>query len=271
MCESAPGIHRTRDLRAAGLRRRDIDTALALGRLHRIRIGVYADPGCCAAILAVAAHGGTPACVTAARHLGLWTLSDPDAAHVWLRSGQRAHHERTSGCRCTEHWDELGPAPGETGVPLRRVLAQILRCRGIEEFFVVLESGIRLGQVQRDDLRWLRMHTGSRGREAIALARADADSGLESLVRWRLRHLDLSIRTQVSVFSVGRVDLVIDDRLLVEVDGRENHESPAMRHKDLVRDANAAAWGLRTLRFDYALVVHDWDLVERAILGALLA
>jgi hypothetical protein len=24
-----------------------------------------------------------------------------------------------------------------------------------------------------------------------------------------------------------------------------------------------------TLRFDYALIVHDWDLVEAAVLGAL--
>ena len=30
------------------------------------------------------------------------------------------------------------------------------------------------------------------------------------------------------------------------------------RHKDLRRDANAAAWGYVTLRFDYAMVVHDW-------------
>jgi hypothetical protein len=28
-------------------------------------------------------------------------------------------------------------------------------------------------------------------------------------------------------------------------------------------------WGYSTLRFDYALIVHDWDLVERAILGRL--
>ena len=60
----------------------------------------------------------------------------------------------------------------------------------------------------------------------------------------------------------------IGERLLVETDGRENHAGAERRHNDLVRDANAAAWGYVTLRFDYALVVHDWDLVERAILGA---
>ncbi len=34
-----------------------------------------------------------------------------------------------------------------------------------------------------------------------------------------------------------------------------------------MRDAQAAAWGFVTLRFDYAMVVHDWPTVEAAILG----
>ena len=34
-----------------------------------------------------------------------------------------------------------------------------------------------------------------------------------------------------------------------------------------MRDAVAAAHGFDTLRFDYALVVHDWPLVEGAILA----
>ena len=45
------------------------------------------------------------------------------------------------------------------------------------------------------------------------------------------------------------------------------HEGASDRHKDLVRDAVAAAHGFDTLRFDYALVVHDWPLVEAAILA----
>lgn len=117
-------------------------------------------------------------------------------------------------------------------------------------------------------MRWLRRHSNARMREALAFARTDADSGLESLLRWRLRRHGLSVRTQVRVFGVGRVDVLIDDRLIVETDGRENHEGPLLRHKDLVRDANAASWGYVSLRFDDAMVVHDWELVEAAILGA---
>ncbi|WP_314456017.1 DUF559 domain-containing protein [uncultured Microbacterium sp.] len=60
---------------------------------------------------------------------------------------------------------------------------------------------------------------------------------------------------------------MIGDALVVEVDGVANHAGPERRHKDLMRDAQAAAWGFVTLRFDYAMVVHDWPTVEAAILG----
>ncbi|GAA4779371.1 hypothetical protein GCM10023351_25500 [Microbacterium gilvum] len=76
------------------------------------------------------------------------------------------------------------------------------------------------------------------------------------------------MRSQVVIDGVGRVDFVLGSGIILEVDGRGNHDGAVMRHKDLVRDANAAARGYITLRFDYALVLYDWPLVEAAILGA---
>jgi len=46
---------------------------------------------------------------------------------------------------------------------------------------------------------------------------------------------------------------------------------PCHGHKDLLRDARAAALGYETLRFDYALIIHDWPLVEAAILAKVTA
>lgn len=205
------------------------------------------------------------ACVTAARHLGLWVLDDGDAAHVWLRG--HGHSYRHDACRCVEHWDD-STASDSFGLPsVPRILRQILRCCGIEGFFVALESALHLRRISREGVAWLRAVCPGKAREAIALARGEADSGLESLVRWRLRDLGLRIRAQVTIVSVGRVDFLIGDRLIIEVDGRAGHDDPASRHKARVRDANAAMWGYITLRFDYAMVVHDWDVVERAILA----
>lgn len=69
------------------------------------------------------------------------------------------------------------------------------------------------------------------------------------------------------MISVERVDLLVGDRLLIEVDGVPNHADAPHRHRDLVRAAHAATWGCITLRFDDAMVVHDWETVELAVLG----
>ncbi|WP_412932873.1 endonuclease domain-containing protein [Microbacterium jepli] len=233
-----------------------------------LRHGVYADAGYCAAVRDAAAHGGALACISAARHLGLWVLAESDTVHVAL--GPHGHRHRHDDCSCVEHWDAGGPRRGLFDTPgIRVILRQILGCCGPEDFFVALESALHLGLLDVRDLPALRAEYPASAREAISLARADAESGLESLFRWRLRHRRLSIRTQVRVASVGRADVVIGDRLLVEVDGADNHDSRSHRHRDLVRDAHAAAWGFVTLRFDYAMVVHDWHTVELAVMASI--
>jgi very-short-patch-repair endonuclease len=266
MCTAdAPMVVSFRELSSSGFTRRAIRQAVANGSLRVLRRGVFAREGACDVVAEAAAHGGSLACVTAARHLGLWVSETEEPTHVWLRAHGRSYPH--AGCRCVPHWDD-GSTHDVFGLPtVPRVLRQILLCRGIEEFFVTLESARRQGMLTASGLKWLRKRVGPAGRDAIAYSRDDADSGLESLLRWRLRPHGLAVRTQVKLVSVGRVDFVIGERLIVEVDGAPNHDGESHRHRDLVRDANAAAWGYVTLRFDYAMVVYDWPTVELAILG----
>jgi very-short-patch-repair endonuclease len=273
VCETADSILTYAQLRASGLSRTQLQQQLDAGYLRRVRRGIYARIGSCDDAVTAAEHGGSLACVSAARHAGIWVLDElTETVHVWLHGdGHRRHPSCDDGCGCMAHWD-AGPAADVFGRPsVPRILRQILACRGVEEFFVAVESARRQGLLNQRGMIWLRAHTNAAGREAIAFSRSDADSGLESLLRWRLRRYGLRVRTQAVIPSVGRIDLLIGARLLIETDGKANHDGALLRHKDLVRDANAAAWGYVTLRFDYALVVHDWDLVERAILGQVAA
>lgn len=268
MCQHPRSVLTYRQLRSEGRGRRSIDADLRAGVLTRIRRGVYATAHACAPAVAAAAHGGTLACVSAARHRGLWVLDGGTAPHVWLDRGGHRHAHALDGCRCVEHWDR--GARDTFGQPsMAQILAQILACRGVEEFFVATESALRQEMLPPPERAKLAAVLTAEGRDALAFARGDADSGLESLLRWRLRRHGLSVRTQVRVVGVGRVDFLIGERLIVEVDGADNHDGPSHRHKDLVRDAHAAMWGYATLRFDYAMVVHDWELVEAAILATL--
>jgi very-short-patch-repair endonuclease len=265
MCDRTDAVTTHARLLAAGTTRRGIAAQVAHGSLTRVRRGVYAWAEACAAARAAAAHGGAIACVTAARHAGLWVLSEDTGVHVWL--GGHGHAYAHEDCACVEHWDEAPPGDGSGTVSVPPILEQIRRCIGIEEFFVAFESALRWGLISAAGIAWLRSRADAQMRDAISFARPDADSGLESLLRWRLRPHGLRIRSQVTIVGVGTVDLLIGERLIVEADGRGNHDGTSRRHKDLVRDASAAMWGYITLRFDYAMIVHDWDAVERAIIA----
>jgi very-short-patch-repair endonuclease len=266
MCALPAAIRTFADLRAGGMSRRRLEAGVRTGRVTLVRRGVYASGGACQVAILAASHGGALACVSAARHSGIWVLEDPDVVHVWLPAhGLEYDHD---GCVCVAHWDEGPRRTDAFGLPsIPRMLRQILRCRGLEQFFVALESALNQTLIDDAGLDWLRRHTNAAAREAIAYAHADAQSGLESLLRWRLRSHGLPVRSQVRIVSVGTVDFLIGRRLIVEVDGTQNHATAEHRHRDLRRDANAAAWGYVTLRFDYAMVVHDWGSVELAILA----
>ncbi|MGW9627667.1 endonuclease domain-containing protein [Microbacterium sp. NPDC055521] len=166
------------------------------------------------------------------------------------------------------HWDDGAAITGELP-PVHNVLLQLSQCESEETFFAAYESALRLSKISPAGIAWLWRHIAVSSRWLLDIAHSDADSGLESIVRLRLHRLGIRVRTQVSVPGVGEVDIVIGDRLLIECDGRENHERETQRHKDLIRDAAAAARGYETLRFDYALIVHDWPRVEAAIVAKL--
>ncbi|BDZ37500.1 endonuclease domain-containing protein [Microbacterium suwonense] len=276
LAELGPVV-RTAALRRRGVTAREIARARAAGEIVQVRRGVYARPDAHPALVHAAQHGGTVGCVTAGRMRGLWLLDEVDALHVWCgHAGNRHDCERTE-CEVRLHWDDGVTAFGALP-PLRNILLQIAVCAGEETFFAALESGLRRSLVTLGDLRWLstRLPGGMRG--LLSFARADADSGLESLVRLRLHRLGIEARTQVRIAGVGEVDLLVGDRLIIEADGMQNHDDRAsdgrtgsLRHKDLQRDARAAARGYVTLRFDYAMIVHHWDVVEEAILAVVAA
>lgn len=263
-------VCRTAELRRRGVTKSELARARAAGEIDRVRRGVYAAIDAPEAVRHAARHGGVPACSDAGRMLGLWVLDDPDdAPHIWLGDANH-HYDCEDLCRPVLHWDDGAP---DTGRPasVRNALLQIAACTGDEAFFVALESALRQSLFPPKDQAWLRRRLPERLRWMLEFARSDADSGLESLVRLRLHRLGIPVRTQVAIDGVGEVDILIGDLLIIEADGRQNHDDPSLRHKDLVRDANAAIRGYITLRFDYAMIVHDWPLVEQAILSRIAA
>lgn len=259
------GIARGALLHTFGLSRRMLAESVRRGSIVRVRPGVFATPATSPEILEAAAHGGAVTCSHALRAHGVWSLHEDSRVHVWLGSTGRRHHP--GDCSCVSHYFagrmSLGVAP------LELVLVHVYHCAGHEAFFAALESALRKRKIDPATLARIRNRLPNAGRWLVDLARWDADSGLESLLRLRLHLLGIRLDCQVTIAGVGRVDFVIDGAVILEADGIENHDGPSERHRDLVRDAAASRLGYETLRFDYALIVHGWATVEAAILAAL--
>lgn len=254
----------SRQLRAGGVTAPEIKAALNMGLVQRIRRGVYCLPDVHPMVRAAAAHGGAVTCVSLLKAWGIWLLHDDPGVHVWLGSGGR-HHEHAD-CHCTAHYSRGNSGVGWVTIAL--ALVHLYVCQGTEAFICAFESAWNQGRLSSAARTTVRNGLPKNARWLVDHATNLAASGLETLIRFRLRHFGFKI---VAQYAVGRdvVDLLIEDLLLVEADGKLNHDGPNRRHKDLMRDARTSARGFETLRFDFAQIVYDWPSVLKAILAGL--
>ncbi|CAH0135312.1 hypothetical protein SRABI44_01020 [Microbacterium foliorum] len=252
-------------LQELGFTRRALSRAVHRGEIERIRDGVFACGHLEPEVRAATAHGGALSCASVLQLLDVWVLAPVQVPHVWLGRDRHAHPH--DGCRCVSHYYRGTPPLGRSALEL--ALVHFRRCAGDEAFFAAFESALRRGLLAGTARARIRSMIPATSRWLVDLARSDSDSGLESLLRLRLHVLGVRLDCQVWIVGVGRVDFVIGGRLILEADGKENHDGATLRHKDRIRDASASALGYETLRFDYAQIVHDWPAVQESIIGAL--
>lgn len=266
LLDTLGGIARGRLLQQYGSTRSQLADATRTGAIRRIRPGVYALETTDPKIVVAAAHGGALTCADALRAYGIWVLPSVDHdVHVWLGRSGRTHPH--ASCECIPHH-----SPGTAGLGLAPVAAALVhayRCLDQEAFFAAYESAWNKHLLSSHDRKRIRRELPKSTHWLLDLARSDAESGLESVLRLRLHLLGIQLDCQVVIDGVGRVDFVAERRVIIEVDGRLNHAGHDMRHKDLTRDAAASHLGFETLRFDYAMIMHDWDAVAHAITSAI--
>jgi very-short-patch-repair endonuclease len=251
------GLVLAADLRVAGVPRRHVAEAVAAGLLVRVRRGSFILPQSPPSLRQAVAIGGRLGCVSAARLHGLWTLPF-SRVHVWIPPTQSRLPEPG---RRRVHRDRGWSGDDRAAVSLPHALLQIARCQGTESFLVTLESALNQRKVESKDLDILAGSVPPHARAALWFCRSDAQSGLETLVRWRLHQAGIDARPQVNIAGVGRVDLLIGRSLIIELDGQEFHEFEG----DRSRDAAGAARGYVTLRFSYRQVMQEWPLVLVAV------
>lgn len=248
-----------------GISRATLARHVTKGRIERIRSGVFAVAKLPPSLREAVAHGGALTCASVLRESKVWVLHEGTEPHIWMgASGKAREHPN---CACVSHYYRGNPPL--TKASLEQSLLHLYRCQGEEALFAAFESAWKLQLLSRSMRARIRAALPASARWLLDLARPDADSGLESLLRLRLHLLGIRLDCQIVIDGVGRVDFVVGGRLILEADGKENHASETKRHADRIRDAAASALGYETLRFDYAQIIHDWPTVQKAIIAAL--
>jgi very-short-patch-repair endonuclease len=268
----------TADLRSAGWSKARIGDAVASGDLHLVRRGHYAARNAPADVVRAARVGGLATATTAGRALRLWTPDD-DRLHVALPLGASRLHDPDDSTRplgdrgdVVLHWTsrlEKVRSSAARIAPLLMVLEHALRVLRPELGIAMVGSALN-GRLLRDDgLAALAAALPSHLAAVVRMADGRCESGIESVACYLLRLAGLRVEAQVLIPGVGRVDLLVEGRLIIELDGRAWHDDPAAFARDRRRDASAAASRYRTLRFDYQQVMFGWPTVLAAVLAAL--
>ena len=254
------GVAPYRELRAWGISDHTVRRALADGLVVKVRRGWLALPNADSDLVAAARAGVVLSCVTQAQRLELWVQRDA-GLHVAAPEGSG----RLDAANATVHWRRpvVTRQPRTLVDPIENVLALVGDCLPFEQALIIWESALRKDLVTLDQLRKLRLSPN--GRDLVAAARPWSDSGIETIARRRLRFLRSPIIEQAWVLG-KRVDLLIGDRLILEIDGATH--TGTERDRDIEFDARARLHGYHVIRVSYRQIIEEWPQVQRLIMVA---
>jgi very-short-patch-repair endonuclease len=264
------GAIATHELHQAGVPRGRIAAAVRDRRLWRVRQGWYVSPGTRTSLVRAVRVGGRATCATALACAGVWTVHD-DRLHVRVESNDcRLRSPTTSSARLNStprpdvvvHWRAAAASESRLLCDVADSLDDLRQCAPRLDYLAALESSIRI----RPDLTRALV---ARGHSDIgSLVDGICESGIETMCWVRLL-AGLGARRQVHIDGVGRVDFLVGERLVIEVDGASYHQGVTPFEEDRRRDAELSRRGFRVLRFSYRQIMHDWKLVEAAVWAAL--
>lgn len=259
--QSRHGAARFSTLTANGFRRAEIQRAVREGVVCRPSPGTYALPDAPAELLFAAANGVSLTCVSAAKVLGWWVVGEVSQMHVAADRAAKAEGAVV----------HRGPRTGHRLIATpTQIITAAFRCLPPVSALVLAECAVAKGQVSVRTLE--RSFTGPkdwRTRQLLESIRPRTSSPLEVCARFHLEAAGLSIEMEVVIPGVGRVDFVVEGRLLLEIDGYEFHSGREQYRTDRRRWNAATASGWKTLRITAEMVLHHPEafvaLVQRTL------
>jgi hypothetical protein len=265
---------RTSTLRARGWSSDRIERAARDGELWRVVRGWYAQPGTDPELIRAVRLGARLGCVSALRIHGAW--HPPDAGmHVAMPHSADGRRLRSADPSAwdgiTVHWRSKADRQEWTAgmSPVLTAAAHAVECQPPHMAVAVLDSLLHRGLASHRSLLALLAAMPARHRRLSLLLDGRSEEGIESIARFRLWEAGIRAVPQVVVPQVGRVDLLIDGWLALELDGRETHSQAQAFSRDRRRSALLVQNRLHALHFSYAHVLYDWPLILETVRAAL--
>lgn len=263
MLRAHHGVVTRRQLLSIGCSDSDIRRAVRTGALLRLRPGWYRGRSAHDAVVRAVQAGGALSCVAALKLHGAWVPPGSDL-HVRRSPYHRARKPgRVHGCRC----------PGRPRAAVSRAVDTLsdavtaaTSCLSTEAAVAVLDSVLERRLMRLEELTELLSGLPGR-RRLLDLIDQRAQSGTETFSRLRLRSRRIRLRPQVTIGDIGRVDLLVGERLVIEVDSRAHHTSPQNYARDRARDRRLVSLGYIVVRLTYEDVMYDWDTVVADIIA----
>jgi very-short-patch-repair endonuclease len=254
--------------------RREVDRALASGRLVRVAQGRYALPGTIVGARVEAARAnGVVSHTSAALHWGLAVKEPPGRHMITVPRGRNLSTSRQGRARV--FWADLPPADVHreaVTTPLRTVLDCATRLP-IEEALVIADAALRSGLVASDELIARAAVAPPQFRARVRRVAAEADSRAQSAFESLVRGYSLDVpglRLVPQVLVAGYHPDLYDERLrlAIECDSFEFHSARV----DLVRDCERynlfALHGETLIRFAWEHSMSRPDYVRSTLAEA---
>ncbi|ROZ98803.1 DUF559 domain-containing protein [Gordonia sp. OPL2] len=256
------GVHRFAELIDGGMTRKEIRRQLADGELVLLRHDWYANKRADTTTCEVVRAGGVVGCLTALRYRKVWVPGSSTTIH--RRGNSRAHRAPSKITYCRQYGRPEPEYGAVDEVPI--AFRHAVRCLDGEELVAVCDSIANQKLMTIDEMRSEMRSAPKSKQRLLDKCDARAQSGTETMTRLRLRARRLKVRVQVKISGLGHVDLVVGDRLIIEVDSEEYHRTKEQYEEDRRRDRRAAELGYITLRFTYSAVTTGWEAAEEQVL-----
>jgi very-short-patch-repair endonuclease len=251
----------TDELRAEGYTIERIRAEIGAGVLERVIRGWYCKPGADRNAVRAMRLGGRISCVSALAMHGGW-LPPESPVHIGYPSHASGRRLAARGAPdgTVTHWHPKAAATGSAYAvtPVELAIADLLGCQPPMFIVATLDSLLHKRVIQRNRVGALVLRGPVRHHHLAGLLDPESGSGIESIVRVGLRAAGIRARIQVVVRGDHRVDVLIDDWLVLELDGRGTHAQRKAFTADRVREATIMRDGRIVLRFAYATVMYDW-------------